>query len=294
MIDVRELKTSIEQNTLAQNLVIYQCDKQNEYIPRQYLKEYCSNNSYDVICVEEETELPHQSLFGNICNSVVYLYVVDSLTSFSYTSSQNNVWVICNKIGKKVKSEYDENIVEIPKLQDWQIKDFISSICKTLNTNQVEELFGHYKDNLFRLENELSKINILGYDNAKSQLYVDVSNYNIFDITNAIIKRDKLSISNIYNYIECIDVDSFGLVTLLINNFKNIIDVQLSKNPTAESVGMSGKQFWAIQNYSCGFYTTKELVYIFEFLNDIDYKIKSGLLDTNMVVDYIICTILGL
>lgn len=294
MIDIVDLKARIEHNTVSENLIIFQCDKQNSYIPRQYLKEYCRQNSYDIVWIEDITEIPQQGLFKDVCNSNVYLCVVDSLSAFEYIPSTNKVWVVCRKIGKKVKSEYSEYIVEVPKMLDWQIKDFISSYCETLTSSQIDELFSYYKDNLFRLENEMNKVNLLGYSKVKSQLFVDVTEYNIFDITNAIIKRDKKSMSNIYNYIESIDVEPFGLVTLLINNFKNVIDIQLSKTPTAESVGMSGKQFWAVKNYSCGFYTTKELVYIFEFLNDIDYQIKSGLLDMSVAVDYIICTILSL
>ena len=98
--------------------------------------------------------------------------------------------------------------------------------------------------------------------------------------------------ATVYKEIQNIDVEPFGLIALLINNFRNVIDVQLSRNATAESLGLSGKQFWAIKNYSCGFYNREELIEIFEFLNDIDYKIKSGELNTSILIDYIICKIL--
>lgn len=297
MLDIVKLKADIENNTVSNNLIIFKCDKSNGYIPRQYAKAFRDKNNCDIICVEEESELPRGSLFGSL-NPNLFLYIVDTLSEFSYKEVDGvSVWVICNKINKKVKTEYEDSIVELPKLQDWQIRDFICSVCPSLDDKQVTELFTYYKDDLYRLENELSKIKALTdmpYSSIQSQLFVDNTNYNVFDIVNAIVRRDKTSLSAIYDKIDFVDVDPFGLVVLLINNFKHIIDVQLSKNPTAESVGVSGKQFWAIKNYSCGHYNREELVAIFEFLNDIDYKVKAGLLDTNIMLDYIICKILSM
>lgn len=300
MISLNVLKHKIENNDLNIHCIIYVCDKINEFIPHQYALEFCKNNNFEIIHAESIVDLPHNNLFGNVSNYLT-IYKIDTLNENLMVDQEeiakNYVWVICNKINAKYKKIYDDNIVEVPKLQEWQIKDFITSRCKNLTDDEVNELYFCYKNDLFRLDSELDKLELIGSDNykkIKNQLFVDVSNFNIFDVTNAIIKRDKITLSNIYKEINNIDIDPYGFITVLIKNFRQIIDVQLAKNATAESVGVSSKQFWAIKNYSCGYYNKDELVNIFKFLNSLDYKIKSGEIDTSLLIDYIICKIFSL
>lgn len=294
MIELDVLKKEIEDNNISHNLVIFKCGKGSEFIPHQYAIHLRNLYDYTIQHVDDVLELPKSSLFNTVDFSDLTILTLDKLET-PITETNNKVWVVCNKIDTKVKKICEENIVEVPKLEAWQIKDFINSYCDNLTEKQSNELYEMYKNNLFRLENELFKVNIIGdYEKVKSQLYTDVSNYNIFDITNAIIRRNKVSLCNAYNDINSIDVDPFGFLTLLINNFRYVIDIQLARNATDESVGVSSKQFWAIKNYSCGHYSKEELVYIYKLLTNIDYKVKSGELDTNILVKYIICKILTL
>ena len=301
MINLNELKQQIEQNKLTHHLIIFKCAKGSEFIPYQYAHEFCKNNDVNVFYPDDVSQLPRNTLFGESIQHDLTMYYVDNLTEDLNVDAEeiatNYIWVICNKINKKCQELYNDNIVEVTKLLDWQIKDFITSRCPDLKDNQVNELFDYYKDDLFRLDNELCKIELLGskkYNYLRNQLFVDISNFNIFDIVNCIIRRDRRGISNIYEQIDCIDVEPFGLLTLLINNFRQVIDIQLAKNATAESVGVSSKQFWAIQKYSCGYYNRQELIYIYELLTSIDYKVKSGEISTDLILDYIICKILTL
>ena len=294
MINLEELKNEIENNSLAHNLVIYKCAKGSEFIPHQYVLNLRNLCGYEIQHVDNVDELPKESLFTTVDFSGLTILTIDKLDEV-ISESNNRVWVICNKIDNKVKKECDDCIVEVPKLEEWQVRDFISSYCDVLSESQIDELYEVYKNNLFRLDNELHKIKLIGnYEQIKSQLYTDISNYNVFDIVNSIVRRDSVSLSNIYRDIDCIDIEPFGLLTLLINNFRHVIDIQLARNATDESVGVSSRQFWAIKNYSCGHYSKDELVYIYKLLTGIDYKVKSGKLDTSMLINYIICKILTL
>ena len=127
---------------------------------------------------------------------------------------------------------------------------------------------------------------------SQSGGYQDLSTYSIFNLTNAITKRDKLSVLNILSELDGIDVDAFGLLSILHKNFKQVIDIQLGKNVTPEALGMSQKQFNAIK-YNCGKYTQDELIDRFKFITNIDYQIKNGLLDLNQqqLIYYIICSV---
>ena len=294
MINLEELKNEIENNSLAHNLVIYKCAKGSEFIPHQYVLNLRNLCGYEIQHVDNVDELPKESLFTTVDFSGLTILTIDKLDEV-ISESNNRVWVICNKIDNKVKKECDDCIVEVPKLEEWQVRDFISSYCDVLSESQIDELYEVYKNNLFRLDNELHKIKLIGnYEQIKSQLYTDISNYNVFDIVNSIVRRDRVSLSNIYRDIDCIDIEPFGLLTLLINNFRHVIDIQLARNATDEFVGVSSRQFWAIKNYSCGHYSKDELVYIYKLLTGIDYKVKSGKLDTSMLINYIICKILTL
>ena len=73
-----------------------------------------------------------------------------------------------------------------------------------------------------------------------------------------------------------------------------VIDIQLAKNASAESLGISGKQFWAIKNFNCNRYSREELIYIYKLLTSIDLYIKTGYMNTDIVKDYIIFKILAL
>ena len=96
----------------------------------------------------------------------------------------------------------------------------------------------------------------------------------------------------IYKEIDKIDIEPIGLVTVLLNNFRNIIKIQLANNPTAESCGMKPNQFWAIK-HSCGLYTKEQLLSIFNFLTEIDKKIKTGMIPVDsFLIDYIVINIL--
>lgn len=302
MIDIKAFKNKIETNTLDIHFIIFKCDKVNRFLPHQYAVAFCNANGANVVHVESPDDFPRRTLFGDyLTSSDLTIYTIGKLDQELPVEQEeiatNYVWVICDKIDNKIKQIYNDHIIELPKIEPWQILDFITSACPGLTESEQNELMNYYGNDLFRLSNEIDKLRIVGdksYQRIKNQLFVDVSNYNVFDITNAIIRRDKQKLSDVYNDIENIDVDPFGFITLLINNFRRVIDIQLSRNPTAESVGVSDKQFWAIKKYSCGYYSKDELVTIFELLNSIDYKIKSGELNTATVIDYVICKIFSL
>ena len=131
-------------------------------------------------------------------------------------------------------------------------------------------------------------------DISSSNGYCDLSPLNIFNFTNAILKKDKMTIMSVLEDIDSIDVEGTGLITILHKNFKQLIDVQIGKNTTAESLGMSPKQYKAVQ-YNCGKYTSDALVKVFEFITGLDYKLKSGQLDLSnqRLIDYIVCSVLA-
>lgn len=283
-MNLQELKAHIENNTLKENLLIF--TGEGDFIFKQYLHKYVTDNSLDIKYIESIDEISSSNMFAFSSN---VLYLLETDTFIEEPASHNRVWVKC----KKNKSKTDS--IELPKLEEWQLEDYIKSKCFGLKDSEVKELLKCYKDNPFRLDLELDKILITGtYKYIKDQLYTDVANYMIFDLTTALVKRDKKKVSDILIEIEHIDVEPFGLLTLMTKNFRQLIDIQLAINPTAESVRVSDKQFWVLKKYNSGYYNREELVKIYKWLLDIDKRIKNGELDTKYLNEYIITKIINI
>lgn len=288
MIDIVEFKKEIENNSLILNkdqlFIFIGKDISSEFLFDQYLHIYAINNGLNII-VEDE-------LFDNVG-------FFDSQKSIRILKLKNlnkqiigfKGWIFCNSVSEDIKNNY-KNIIKLPKLEKWQIIDYISSISN-IELDQAEQLFNEYS-NIYKLNNELQKLSIFNrnsFDELKDQLLVS-NNYEIFDLTNAILQRDKIKLQEIYK--SNLRVECFAFLALLIKNFKLVIDIQLARNATAESVGISGKQFWAIKKYNCNKYSKDELIYIYNMLTSIDLYIKSGYMNTDIVQDYIVFKILFL
>lgn len=294
-MNIEELKTLLENKQSLPNVLILKCpNKDADFLFYQYIHKYGDNSNKVISFVEDINSLSSNavSLFSNEdVSDHIYIYEVQKLEFVPITTQ--SLWIKCKTIDKKVKDAFKDNIVDMPKLESWHIKDYISTNLMWLKEHDQDELFDNYKSNLFRLNLEIEKLKLfdgddLVYDDIKDQLYIDSTESTIFDLTNSIVKRDIVGI----RCINVVDVDPFGLLQILIKNFRYVIDIQLARNPTPEYVGVSSKQFWAIKNYSCGKYTKEELVEIYKFLLSLDNRIKDGYISTSIVVDYIITKIM--
>ena len=218
-------------------------------------------------------------------------------------TAMKDVVILCNEL----TFDYD-NAYEFPRLEEWQILAYMKSQCPGLNDSEIKWLFditaslGKNNENIYRIDNEMKKLKCFDVSQQEQVFrelsdvggYGDLSPLTIFNFTNAILKKDKSTIIDVLQDIDSIDVEGTGLITILHKNFKQLIDVQLGKNPTPESLGMSIKQFKAI-SYNCGKYSAESLIKVFEFITGLDYKLKSGLLDVSnqRLIDYIVCSVLS-
>ena len=294
-----ELKYHIVNKEILPNILIFKYRKgsvNSKFIFHQYLNEYSKNNDLTIMIKEDLYEFNVSGLFDTLSDdNSIYIYEEPKLESLVINTNKI-IWILCNTISKKIKDQYKDSIIELVTIEDWQIKDYIGFNVPWLLDDKKDRLYTNYKSDIFRLELEIDKLKLVNnnswYDKIKDQLYVDSTEYNIFDITNCIIRRDKKKLQELKNDINYIDIDTFGFIKILLTNFKYVIDIQLAKNSTPEYVGVSNKQFWAIKNYSCNHYSREELVYIYKFLLSLDMDIKSGSIPIEIVVDYVISKIM--
>lgn len=298
---LQELKQSLETNTFKPTTLLL--ISEDKFIPLQYVEEI--KKHYDVMYIESLQELTptEDDIFGdsNDISSDVIIFNTN-LVDFSdeILFNRDNVIVIANKIDKSSKKFYGDLVIEVPKLVEWQVKDMVYSLGRGIDTKQLDWLIHNSNGDVNRLYQDMTKINIFNESERKHLFeeliedgaFDDLSANTIFNFTNAILKKDYQSLKLIYEEIDNIDVNDFGLLTILYNNFLNVVSIQMGINPTAESLGMSWGQFNAIK-HSCGYYSGVQLVNILKILSDIDRRIKSGEFPTNIMRDYLILSILS-
>ena len=294
---IEEFKRAIEDNTLSMLLVIAECaDETAEFVFHQYMHEYISRNDLSFEFVDSISNKAQINLFRT-AETNLKVYFTKNLTEVSIPRS-NQLWVRCKSVSKEISKEFAQYIVKIPKLEEWQIKDYVYTLCDGVKQSELDYLLQVYGKNIYRIDNEIAKLTSFQnigqiYPKIKDQLFNEVSEYQIFDLVNTLVRYDIMALTNILKQIDGIDVDVFGLLTLLKTNFRRVIDIQLSRNPSAQSIGVSDKQFWAIKKYSCGIYTRTQLFEIYTFLTACDYYIKSGYISTDMMLNYIIVKIIS-
>lgn len=303
---LQELKLAIENNHIPNNLIIFK-NSESSFIASQYTHAIAQKKNLEIKYIEDLAGILQES--GSIFNdtsletdSILSVYKVDILKHIPLALSEiNNLIIITNKVDdEETKTYFKNSIVEVPKLEEWQWKDYVYSLCEGVQSDNLDWLLSVCKDR-DRLTNEVDKIIIFNQieraylfeDLMREGLLDDLSSYNIFTIINMICKKDIQGLSSLLNEFKNIDINEFGFLTLLLKNFRNLLSVQLSLNPTTESLGIDSKQLYALKKMP-RVYSQEQLINIYLFLCDIDRKIKSGELPTELVIDYILCKVLTL
>lgn len=291
---IQELKFKIENKSIDNKPIVFRISD-SSFIAKQYIEEISHLTNLEISYVDE---IDYGFNLFDIPSNIIQVYVCDTLTIKKQLLNKNYTYIICKKITNG--ENYQDIVVDVPKLEQWQIIDYAQSRCEGIDKSQIIELVNNCSYNIYRLENELSKLYI--FDKNKQQsifnmmlddnAFVDISKYKIFDFSNAIVKRDFKTVAAVFEKISSIDIEPIGLLTILVNQFRNIISIQLANNPTPESTGLKPNQFYAIR-HSCGLYTKEQLVNIYMFLTDIDRQIKTGDMPMNYLIDYLVIKVMS-
>lgn len=301
MLNLNEVKTDLENNKDIDQFLIFYYEDTTDYIPVQYAKALARIRNSEILYVNELDEINSSPDPFSEPTSNLYVYKTDSLERIPAKYLQNNLIIITPKLLKDVEKEYDEYILRIPKLEEWQIVDYIKTVSPGLTQDEMEWLVRTYKSNMYRVELEVDKLKPFS-ENARQYIFEDfyvdhvfetLSEYRIFDFTNAIQGKDLKTISNILSDINHIDIEPTGLITLLCANFKKLIKVWLNKSPTPENTGLKSNQIWAINKLSRT-YTKEQLVKVFELVSDMERRLKTGEMPEELIIDYLTVKILSM
>lgn len=304
---IQELKSHIENNSVTDAPLIFK-DDEDMFLSNQYIKAISKCRNLRVNYIQDLSEVTNDGFdfFGfetdeqpdclNVLKTQVY-----SWGGAQIARATNLIVVVTKFADKDVEKALSDHIVVMPKLEDWQIRDYVYSVCEGVNHKDLDWLMSLCGKNICRLQQELDKLMLFNIDERKylfdsfirDGAMDDLSSYNIFNFTNAIASKDMLTLKSIYKEIERADITDFYLLSILLKNFRNIVLVQLNSNPTPETTGLDSKQLYAIKRIP-RVYRSDQLVNIFTFLCDIDRQVKEGELPASLVVDYLTVKILSM
>lgn len=301
---LEDLKTSIENGVLDYPLIIFQCDD-SAFIPHQYLRRIVRESGKELIPISSIDEIfnVQPSLFFREVDDKLYRFFdCDTLECFSSKANElENTFIICKKVKDSISTECSSYIVKVPKLESWQIQDYVYSIATGVDTQKLDRLIKVCNGDIYRLDQELKKLVIFSdiekphvFDEFSSDgIFSDLSEFTIFDLSTAILKKDFNTIKSVLIDIDNIDIEPIGLQKVLTDNFRDIIAVQLAKDPQPEYFekvfGWKKSKFWAIK-YSCGVYTKSQLIKIYEFLTSINF----GDIPEGQLISYLITHIISM
>ena len=281
-MQLRELKERINKKESIPFPLIFIASN-NDFLVHQYLYSIAKNLSLNAVSISSLKEL------DDITSSVFYeddnlfIFKPDKDVLITKDDLKNNKVIILSENAIK---DSDIDAVRFNKLENWMIEDYAKTLLPGLTVQETNWLCKICNYNIDRVDIECQKLSLFDKREQESIFelinkengYCDLNDLNIFNLTNAIIKKDILTIKTIIKDIDNIDIEGTGLVTILLKQFLNIINIQLNRHANAASLNMSEKQFRAI-SYNCNKYSNDKLISIYKFLNDVDYRIKSGLLD---------------
>ena len=304
---LQELKSAIETNTVSDNLIIFKCSHES-ILPDMYIQAISKSRNLEINYVEslEDCVKSSNSIFGiaepaqlaslNVVKSEVYVWGHSKVTNV-----HNTIVVVQKFQDKDVEKQLEKFIITIPQLEDWQVQDYVYSMIRGVDQKKLAWMMKLCGTNYFRLQSEIDKLKLFREDEQRYVFddlvndgeFSDLSSFNIFNFTNALASKNLEEVLTVYKELDRVDVNEFGLLTILVKNFRNIIMVQLNNNPTPDSTGMSSGQLYAIKKLPRVF-SPQQLVRIYDILLDIDRKIKNGELPTEIVVDYMLIKILSI
>ena len=154
---------------------------------------------------------------------------------------------------------------------------------------------------MYRLQNEIDKL--LPFHPAERKYLLkgmisdgafdDVSNNTVFNLSTAILSKEVDKVSTLMQEVDKIGVTDFGLLSILQTGFKNLVMIQLNRNPTPENTGIDSKKLFMMKKLPV-VYTPEQLVSILKFLSDIDKKVKFGELQVPNLIDYIVVKVMSM
>jgi DNA polymerase III subunit delta len=218
------------------------------------------------------------------------------LESYVANPNPSTVFVICHKYkaldGKRkmVKELASHGVVfKSEKVKEYQLNDWIANYVKGIGfdiTSKAAALLGEFLGNdLGRIVNELEKLSIILEKGTRiSDIHIEENigiskDYNNFELTNAIAKRDTLKVFQIAHYFERNPKDHsiIAIISNLFGFYTNLMRIHFlpNKSPDAVASALRVHPFVAKElMQSANVYNPKVLANNVAILHEYDLRAK--------------------
>jgi len=269
------------------------------FLANSYAVATAENQFLDIKYIDNLNEALYNSFDTNSYDVFVLHTEEFTLPANFDPEDYNKVIVICNKY--KGDAKY---AIKFPKLTDDNLKEYMETKCPGLSAKSIDWIYDDAEGNPFKIDNEMRKIGVFPVNNQESMFnimksagnYTSAHGMSIYTLVTAIFFKQFAIISKYFANIDSIDVKQnagLGIATILKDNIRDILLIQTNSKATAASLGFSNEKFYAVRN-KCGKFHTECLVKAFEFLTDLDYRLKSGQLEltNNQLTSYVVTNVM--
>ncbi len=292
IIDEAIKKIITDNNIIDDNIIKYNLDEVNVSLA---LEEASTVSMFDskklVICEgctfltgENKKEINHDidSLIKYINNPFTDVFLVFVVRKEKLDDRK--------KIVKELKK--NSTVIEAQKKENYNLNnyiiDYVNKNGYNMSKNACIKLIERAGSNLSNLISECDKI-FLYKDDEKNITEEDIENLvfkniedNIFELTNAVMNKDKKKIINIYKDLILMGEEEIKLIVMLANQFRMILQVKLMvKNGYKERdmATIIREHPYRVKLAMQSNFKINELENYLIKLEELDYSIKSGKLD---------------
>lgn len=196
-------------------------------------------------------------------------------------------------------------LIDCEKLSVDSFNKIVESLIKNLNLNFETSALNKFKDycnySITKINTELNKLKTIflptyqiKIEDIEENVVKDIE-YAIFDLTNAISKKDKqtafLLVDNMLKNKE----QPVSIISTISNHFRRLFFIARSEFSNFELAEMLNVKEWAIKNYreQIKNFSVKRLKEIFDLCILVEYKCKSGEMEAKTAIIFLISSILN-
>lgn len=282
---LRELKLSIQDKDIPDTFFVFLCPANDYFLASTYVNAICEvkqlEKTFEESIFSQESALSLVMSFENNFRVIV----TDTFSEVSTDYSKfTNTAVLCSKIDKKIEKVLADYIIEIPKLVEWQIKDYIHQRCKGLTEKVISEIYEATGGNLYMLDNLLAKVELFELADQTAiafQLAIEPGSHkfdaNIYKFVEYLLANNKDSLKNQLLAKNLDKAEFLGIVGNALSKIKTTLLVEYS-NKNFSELGISEKQYFYLKTHPSGL-SLAALQQKLKILSAVDLQLKSGFLD---------------
>lgn len=282
-----ELKKAIIDRQVSDDLIVFVCPDGNDFIANEYTDALVKLRNGSRRLIQSLDATKTATAFFLSSDKPVYVLRTDILSErHDDFSGYKNTIIICNKVDKAVFPAVKDYVISIPELTDWQVLDFIKSVCPEIG-NEAEWLYHACNKDVFKIKNVLDRIRPFPAEQRRELLtelknlpYSDLFEDDFFSFTDALLSKNTSVVLGFRQHRFCCDLEPVAIVNTLLQNLLKVLDVCFSSSVEACKLITNPKQYYAIKRHYRNI-PLGRLMYCIDEMSGIDLKLKTGLLDFN-------------